>query len=87
MSSGGQDFVNSAEFTTILIMFIHPFHLLLAPWINRGQAAIIDYLKEENRVLRDRLGSKRIRFTSADRRRLAAKAKSLGRSSLRLPPR
>ena len=68
------------------IMFIHPFHLLLAAlaqWVNREQAAIIDYLKEENRVLRDRLGSKRIRFTDAERRRLTVKAKALGRSLLR----
>ena len=67
-------------------MFVHPFHLLLAAlahWVNREQAAIIDYLKEENRVLRDRLGSKRIRFTDAERRRLAAKAKALGRCILR----
>ena len=67
-------------------MFIHPFHLLLAAlahWINKEQAAVIDYLKEENRVLRDRLGSKRIRFTDAERRRLAVKAKVLGRNLLR----
>jgi len=67
-------------------MSIHPFHLLLAAlahWFNREQAAIIDYLKEENRVLRDRLGSKRIRFTNDERRRLAVKAKVLGRIALR----
>ncbi|MFT5411050.1 MAG: putative transposase, partial [Verrucomicrobiales bacterium] len=67
-------------------MFIHPFHLLLsalAHWANREQAAIIDYLREENRVLRDRLGPKRLRFTDAERRRLAAKAKLLCRSVLR----
>ena len=69
------------------IIFIHPFHLLLAAlahWLNREQAAIIDYLKEENRVLRDRLGSKRIRFTDAERKRLTVKAKLLGRSLLRI---
>ena len=55
-------------------MFIQPFHLVLsamAHWLNREQAAIIDYLHEENRVLRDRLGPKRLRFTDAERRRLA----------------
>ena len=41
-------------------MSIRPFHLLLsalAHWVNREQAAMIDYLCEENRVLRDLLGS------------------------------
>ena len=51
-------------------MFIHPIHLVLsalAHWANREQAAIIDYLREENRVLRARLGSRRPRFTDAER--------------------
>ena len=42
-------------------MFIHPIHLVLAAlahWASREQAAIVDYLREENRVLRDRLGPK-----------------------------
>ena len=67
-------------------MFIHPFHLVLsalAHWANKEQAAIIDYLREENRVLRDRLGPGRLRFTDAERRRLAAKAKLVCRSALR----
>ncbi len=67
-------------------MSIQLFHLVLsalAYWANREQAAIIDYLREENRVLRDRLGSKRLRFTDVERRRLAAKAKLVCRSALR----
>ena len=35
---------------------IHPFQLLaisLAGWLNRHQQAVIDYLIEENRVLKD----------------------------------
>ena len=44
---------------------------------------VIDYLQEENRVLREQLGPGRLRFTDAQRRRLAAKAKSLGRRVLR----
>lgn len=67
-------------------MYIHPYHLVLsalAHWTNREQAAIIDYLREENRVIRDRLGPKRLRFTDAERRRLAAKAKLVCRSVLR----
>ena len=67
-------------------MFIHPFYLLLsalAHRANREQAAIIDYLREENRVLLDRLGPRRLRFSDAERRRLAEKAKLVCRSVLR----
>ena len=55
----------------------------LSGWVNRQQQTVIDYLKEENRVLREQLGEKRLRFTDAQRRRLAAKAKLLGRRVLR----
>ncbi len=42
----------------------------------------MDYLREENRVLREQLGSGRLRFTDDQRRRLAAKAKLVGRRGL-----
>ena len=64
---------------------IQPFHLLviaLAGWLNRQQQDIIDYLIEENRVLKDQLEGQRLRFTDDQRRRLAAKAKVLGRRLL-----
>ena len=64
---------------------LHPLHLLLmmfAGWINRQQLDIIDYLQEENRLLKERLGGRRIRFTDAERRRLARKAHTLGRKVL-----
>src|SRR5215467_13926819 len=51
----------------------------IAGWTNRHQRHIIEYLIEENRVLREQIGSKRMRFTDDQRRRLAAKAKELGR--------
>ena len=51
----------------------------VAGWINQQQRDVIDSLQEENRVLREQLGPGRLRFTDAQRRRLAAKAKSLGR--------
>ena len=53
-----------------------------AGWINRQQLEVNEYLKEENRVLKDRLGGKRIRFTDKERRRLAVRAKALGRQAL-----
>jgi putative transposase len=54
----------------------------LAGWINQEQRNVIDYLQEENRALREQLGPGRLRFTDAQRRRLAAKAKTLGRRML-----
>ena len=68
-----------------MINIIHPFHLLviaLAGWLNRHQQAVIDYLIEENRVLKDQLEGQRLRFTDEQRIRLAVKAKVLGRRVL-----
>src|SRR5881227_960158 len=64
---------------------LQPLHLLLmmfAGWVNRHQLDVIEYLQEENRVLKERLGGGRIRFTDAERRRLARKAYALGRKVL-----
>ena len=59
-------------------------HLLIvfAGWVHRQQLDVIDYLQEENRVLRELLGDKPLRFTDAQRRRLAEKARRLGRKVL-----
>src|SRR5712691_11428977 len=54
----------------------------LAGWINQEQCDVIDYLREENRVLREQLGPRRVRFTDDQRVRLAAKAKKLSRHVL-----
>jgi hypothetical protein len=43
---------------------------------------VIDYLKEENRILREQLQGRRIRFTDDQRRRLAIRGKALGRRVL-----
>ena len=56
--------------------------LTMAGWLNRQQEYLIDYLREENRVLREQLGNKRIRFTDAQRRRLAVRGKRLGRQAV-----
>ena len=55
----------------------------LAGWVNRHQLDIIDYLRAENRVLKEHLGGRRLRLTDAQRRRLAAKGHGLGRRVLR----
>ena len=57
------------------------FRLLLiavAGWMNHEQQKIIDYLREENRVLRAQIGTRRLRFDDDQRRRLAVRAKALG---------
>src|SRR5712691_2736461 len=54
----------------------------LAGWINQEQCDVIDYLREENRVLREQLGPRRVRFTDNQRVRLAAKARKVGRRVL-----
>ena len=65
---------------------IDPLRLLasvLAGWANQRQQDALEYLREENRVLREQLGRRRIRFTDEQRIRLAEKAKGLGRKALR----
>ena len=60
---------------------LDPFRLLLislAGCLNQHQLEVIDYLQEENRVLRQQLGNKRLRLNHDQRRRLAVKAKKLG---------
>ena len=54
---------------------------LLAGRLNQEQQRVLDYLQEENRVLKEQLGG-RLRFTDEQRRRLAAKGKELGRKLL-----
>ena len=69
-----------------MLRVLDPFRFVLiavAGWMNQWEYQIIDYLREENRVLREQLGGRRLRFTDDQRRRLAAKAQGLGRKLLR----
>src|SRR5450759_3797740 len=62
-----------------------PLQLLLvmfAGWVKRHQLDVIAYLQEYNRVLTERLGGRRIRFTDTECCRLARKAHTLGRKVL-----
>ena len=64
-----------------MTLALDPFRLLLislAGWLNQRQQDVIDYLQEENRVLREQLGGKRLRFNDDQRLRLAVRAKKLG---------
>jgi len=56
--------------------------LILAGWVNRPQQDAIGYLRTENRILREKLGKKRILLNDDQRRRLAVKGKILGRKML-----
>src|SRR5438445_10097834 len=50
--------------------------------MSRHQQSVIEYLIEENRVVRQQIGRRRMRFDDDQRRRLAARAKRLGRRKL-----
>jgi hypothetical protein len=56
--------------------------VIFAGWVNRHQLDVIEYLQEENRVLKEHLGGRRIRLTDSERRRLARRAHTLGRKVL-----
>src|SRR5262249_13964731 len=56
--------------------------LILAGWVNRQQQQVIDYLRTENQILREKIGKRRILLDDDQRRRLAVKGKVLGRKVL-----
>ena len=62
-----------------------PWQLLvtiLAGWITEQQQQLIEYLRTENRVLKELHGKKRLLLTDDQRRRLAVPGKALGRKLL-----
>ena len=64
---------------------LDPFQFVViavSGWMNQRQLQVIDYLREENRVLREQLGGRRLRLDDNQRRGLATKAKGLGRKIL-----
>ena len=52
---------------------------VLTGWLDRREREAVAYLIEENRLLRRQLGTRRLRLTDDDRRRLAARAYRVGR--------
>ena len=60
----------------------HFLVVTLAGFINRQQQDMIAYLQEENRVLREKLGTKRVLLNVAQKRRLATAAMKVGRKLL-----
>ncbi len=64
---------------------LDPFSLIVkavAGWMNHHQRQVIEYLMEENRVLREQVGNRRLKFSDDQRRRSATKAKKIGRKLL-----
>ena len=58
------------------------YFLILAGWVNRQQQILIEYLRTENQVLREKLGKNRILLSDDQRRRMAVKGKILGHKLL-----
>ncbi len=56
--------------------------VMMAGWMNRYQQDVIEYLKEENKILREKLGTKRVILNDNQRMRLARLGKRLGRKVL-----
>ena len=56
----------------LMLKPLDPFRFLLitvAGWMNQHELQVIDYLREENRVLREQLGDRRLRLCMAQPRR------------------
>src|SRR5512134_902058 len=56
--------------------------MIAAGWVHRHQLIVIEFLQAENRLLKDRLRGRRIRFSDAERALLARKARAVGRKAL-----
>src|SRR6202171_6442249 len=56
--------------------------MVVSGWVHRHQLLVIEFLQAENRLLKERLRGKRIRFTDAERAVLARKGKAAGRKAL-----
>ena len=53
--------------------------VIVAGWIHCQQQEVIEYLRTENQILKEKLDTKRILLSDDQRRRLAVKGKILGR--------
>jgi len=56
--------------------------LTFSGWVSRHQQDVIEYLIEENRVLKEQFKGRALRLNDDQRRRLAAKGNRLGRRVL-----
>ena len=65
--------------TTVAKLF-HPFLALIATATDRELAKYLDYLKEENKILRARLPGKQVHTTPTESKRLLRFGKPFGRA-------
>ena len=73
--------VGSGCYDDMMRLALDPFRLLLislAGWLNQRQQDVIDYLQEENGVLRQHLEGKRLRFNDKQRRRPGGQGQEIG---------
>jgi putative transposase len=75
-------FITPGSIMTFLLKPWQLYFLALAGLVNRHQQELIEYLRTENQVLREKFGNKRILLNDDQRRRLAVKGKILGRGRL-----
>jgi hypothetical protein len=75
---------NNIQAANHFLQITAPAHLLqflllaVSGWLQRHQDSVIEYLKAENRMLRERLRGRRRPFTDAARRELARIARAVG---------
>jgi hypothetical protein len=50
--------------------------------LHQNQQVVIEYLQEENRILRGKLKGQSLKLADKERRRLAVKGKTLGRKAV-----
>jgi putative transposase len=66
-------------------MKIRPWTMMLtmlAGWVNQHQQDVIEYLKAENAILKEKLGKKRLILSDEQRRKLAVLARKITRKGL-----
>ena len=75
--AGGRDDESSdmMEPDAALVHAAQISHPMFAGWISRHQLDVTEFLREENRVLKERLGGRRLRFTDAERAGLPERRK------------
>jgi len=56
--------------------------MVVSGWVHLRQLILIEFLQAENRLLKDCLQGRRMRFTDAERALLSRKAKAVGRKAL-----
>ncbi len=52
--------------------------MAVAGWMSQQQQDVTAYLREENKILREKLGRKRILLSIEQKRRMVTKGRSLG---------